>query len=138
MSHFILDAEPDSKNAPVALGLWQQGLVHEVHEADWIGAHKQVRVLGLTSADRNLRVPTISFTVDGVDSQTIAKHVSRHKLGIRAGSFYALALGEAFDFARHNGVVRVSMVHYNTLEEVDRLTQHLDEAIGSSLHSSSG
>ena len=104
----------------------------------WVASNKNVRVLGLASADRSKRVPTISFTVEGVDSQSIARHLAQHKLGIRAGSFYALALGEAFDFARHNGVVRVSMVHYNTLEEVDRLTRHLDEVIHTSLHSSSG
>ena len=96
---------------------------------DWADTCKSVRILGLSSADRSQRVPTISFTVDGIDSQGIAKHVAQHKLGIRAGDFYALALGEAFDFARHNGVVRISMVHYNTLEEVDRLTKHLDEVI---------
>ena len=28
-----------------------------------------------------------------------------------------------------NGVVRVSMVHYNTLDEVDRLIAALDEAL---------
>jgi cysteine desulfurase family protein (TIGR01976 family) len=96
----------------------------------WAVAQSNLRILGLTSADRSRRVPTISFTVKGVDSQDIARHLAQHQLGIRAGTFYALALGEAFDFARHNGVVRVSMVHTNTLEEVDRLTKHLDEVVG--------
>jgi selenocysteine lyase/cysteine desulfurase len=105
---------------------------------DWASAQSRVRILGLASADRSLRVPTISFTVEGVDSQEIAKHLSKHKLGIRAGTFYALALGEAFDFARHNGVVRVSMVHTNTMEEVDRLVQHLDEVVHAPMHPTKG
>jgi selenocysteine lyase/cysteine desulfurase len=32
---------------------------------------------------------------------------------------------------RNNGVVRVSMTHYNTLEEVDALVEALDEILKS-------
>jgi len=32
--------------------------------------------------------------------------------------------------AAHGGVVRVSIAHYNTAEEIDLLVRHLDEAIG--------
>jgi selenocysteine lyase/cysteine desulfurase len=32
---------------------------------------------------------------------------------------------EALGLGGHQGVVRVSMVHYNTLEECDRLIDHL-------------
>lgn len=33
------------------------------------------------------------------------------------------------DLTRHNGVAPVSMAHYKTVEEVDRLIQGLDEVI---------
>jgi selenocysteine lyase/cysteine desulfurase len=36
---------------------------------------------------------------------------------------------DALDLARQDGVVRVSMVHYNTLEEVDKLIRALDQII---------
>jgi cysteine desulfurase family protein (TIGR01976 family) len=75
------------------------------------------------------RVPTVSFVVPGVASEVIVRHVDRFGIGIRFGDFYARRLIEALDLQRHGGVVRVSMAHYNTPAEVDRLIQHLDEVI---------
>jgi selenocysteine lyase/cysteine desulfurase len=45
--------------------------------------------------------------------------------GIRWGTFYSNRLIEYLGLAAQDGVVRVSLVHYNTLEEVDRLIQVL-------------
>jgi selenocysteine lyase/cysteine desulfurase len=42
------------------------------------------------------------------------------------GGFYAKQLIEALELQNQGGVVRVSMVHYNSLEEVDRLIKYLD------------
>jgi cysteine desulfurase family protein (TIGR01976 family) len=91
-----------------------------------------VRVIGATTADQAVRVPTISFVVDGVDSQTIVRHIDTLQIGIRFGDFHSRRLVEHLDLARPNGVVRVSMVHYNTVGEIDRLIQGLDEVASSS------
>ena len=88
-----------------------------------------VRVIGAITADQAVRVPTISFVVDGVDSQTIVRHIDTLQIGIRFGDFHSRRLVEHLDLSRHNGVVRVSMVHYNTVEEIDRLIQGLDEVL---------
>lgn len=75
------------------------------------------------------RVPTVSFVVPGTASETIVRHVDRFGIGIRFGDFYARRLIEALGLQRHGGVVRASMAHYNTPDEIDRLIRHLDEAI---------
>ena len=49
-----------------------------------------------------------------------------HRIAIRFGHFYAARLIEQLGLTERDGVVRVSMVHYNTLEEVDRLLSVLD------------
>ncbi|MBE9100579.1 cysteine desulfurase-like protein [Vacuolonema iberomarrocanum] len=82
-----------------------------------------VRLLGNPTSDRTQRVPTISFVIDGVDSATIPIKVDAHKIGIRYGDFYARRLIDDLGLSAKNGVVRASMVHYNTLAEVDRLIQ---------------
>ena len=51
------------------------------------------------------------------------------RIGIRFGDFHSRRLIEYLGLADQNGVVRVSMVHYNTLEEVDRLIGSLDRAM---------
>ncbi len=50
-------------------------------------------------------------------SDSITLEVDKHKTGIRYGDFYARRLIDDLGLARQNGVVRVSKVHYNTLEE---------------------
>ena len=75
------------------------------------------------------RVPTVSFKVEARDSADIVSTVDRHGLGIRHGDFHSRRLVERLGLHEGSGVVRVSMVHYNTLGEVDRLTAALDEAL---------
>jgi cysteine desulfurase family protein (TIGR01976 family) len=88
-----------------------------------------VRIIGDPSADRAARVPTISFVVEGTPSSAIPPRVDPHGIGIRFGDFYARRLIDALGLRDKGGVVRVSMVHYNTLSEVDRLLEVLDRAL---------
>ena len=44
---------------------------------------------------------------------------------------YAYRLCEAMDIPVDEGVVRVSAVHYNTIEEIDHLMDHLDPLLAS-------
>jgi cysteine desulfurase family protein (TIGR01976 family) len=84
-----------------------------------------VKIIGEAEANQTRRVPTISFVVNGVDSATIPPQIDPHHIGIRYGDFYAKRLIHDLGFAP-NGVVRVSMVHYNTIAEVDRLIALFD------------
>lgn len=96
----------------------------------WLRPRNDVRIIGETRADRALRVPTIAFKVDGHDSASIVAETDRHGLGIRFGDFHSRRLAEHLGLRGGGGVVRVSMVHYNTVEEVDRLIAALEIALG--------
>ncbi len=96
------------------------------HLLNYLSSKPNVRIIGKITADRTQRVPTIAFVVDGVDSATIPPKIDPYKIGIRYGDFYAKRLIEALELQNQGGVVRVSMVHYNSLEEVDRLIKCLD------------
>ena len=96
---------------------------------DYLGTHPRVRVLGPATADAEVRVPTISFVVDGVDSREIVRHTDTLGLGIRHGDFHSRRLVEWLGYGGPSGVVRASMVHYNSPEEVDRLIAALDAVI---------
>jgi len=86
----------------------------------------KVRIIGPAEPDRTVRAPTISFVVNRTDSDTISLEVDKHNIGIRYGDFYARRLIEDLGLGPQKGVVRVSMVHYNTPEEVDRLIEVLE------------
>ncbi|CAN5887770.1 cysteine desulfurase-like protein [soil metagenome] len=108
----------------------------EVHEnalaerlLHWLRAHPHVRIIGRPSSNDAFRVPTISFVAEGQQAEPIVRHVDTHGIGIRFGDFYAKRLIESLGLQDQGGVVRVSIAHYNTADEIDRLIGHLDEVI---------
>ena len=92
----------------------------------FLDAKPSVRIIGERTAGRDKRVPTISFVVDRKKSSDITREVAKARIGIRYGDFYARRLIEGLGLTDVDGVVRVSMVHYNTTEETDRLIRALD------------
>ncbi len=88
-----------------------------------------VRIVGEPAADPARRVPTVAFTVEGRDSSEIPAALDAAGVAIRYGHFYAHRAIEAMGLLPRNGIVRVSMVHYNTPAEVARLVEALDKVL---------
>ncbi len=107
---------------------------HEAHLAErvlaWLRERRDVRIIGPTSSARDVRVPTISFVVDGIDSERIVRAIDPLRIGIRFGDFYSRRLTEDLGLAAGTGVVRASFAHYNTVADADRLIAGLDQVIG--------
>ena len=95
----------------------------------YLRGRNDTRIIGLRTSDAAQRVPTIAFKVEGRDSAAVVRETDRHEVGIRFGDFHSRRLIEHLGLAEHSGVVRVSMVHYNTIEEVDRLIGGLEQAL---------
>ena len=95
---------------------------------DWLRQRNGVRILGSDSSEESVRVPTISFTIDNYNAGDVVKNIDKSKIGIRHGDFHSRRLIEAVGLSP-GGVIRVSMVHYNTLDEVDRLKSALKQAL---------
>lgn len=93
---------------------------------DYLGSRNAVRVIGRTSTAIDDRVSTVSFTVGSESSKRIVDAVDAARIGIRHGDFYARRIVEEHGLMAQDGVVRVSMVHYNTVGEVDRLIAALE------------
>ncbi len=96
---------------------------------EFLRGHPKLRIIGPETSDSGVRVPTVAFAVAGRKASEIPTLLDERKLAIRWGHFYAVQAIEALGLAEAEGVVRVSMVHYNTLAEVDRLVQALDEVL---------
>ena len=90
----------------------------------------RVRILGESCADRRVRVPTISFVVDGLRSPEVPPRLDALGVAVRCGDFYARGLIDALGVRAAGGVVRVSMVHYNCAAEVERLIAGLAGIVG--------
>jgi len=93
----------------------------------WLSSREDVRLLGPASAGED-SVGTVSFVHKAVPSDVISASVNGCEIGIRHGSMYAVRLCEALGIGADPGVVRVSLVHYNTVEEVQRVITALEDA----------
>ncbi len=91
----------------------------------YLGNRNDCRVIGRTAAGEG-RLPTVSFVVENQDSGAIAKAMDPHMVAIRFGDFHSRRLAEVLNLMGSSGVVRVSMAHYNTVSEVDKLIHALD------------
>jgi cysteine desulfurase family protein (TIGR01976 family) len=76
------------------------------------------------------RVPTFCFNMPGVSPQAVAEAAARAGIGIRDGHMYAPRLMKRLGLAKESGVVRASLVHYNTLAEIHRFGQFLSTLRG--------
>jgi len=99
-----------------------------------------VRIVG-EETQSEWRVPTISFVVmedpengrKAMKSKDVVKVFDdKGNIGIRYGHFYAYTLVHHLEprIDTEDSVVRISLVHYNTVEEVHRIIQVLEEALG--------
>ncbi|MCM4154865.1 cysteine desulfurase-like protein [Gramella sp. AN32] len=88
---------------------------------DYLKTIPEVKIIGNPVADFNKRVPTISFVHSKLKSDEIVQKVDAFRIGIRFGDFYAKKLIQDLGLEKNNGVVRVSLVHYNTTNEINKL-----------------
>lgn len=66
------------------------------------------------------RVPTVCFNLRGVLPATVCERLAAEGIGVRDGHMYAPRLMDRLSLSRDTGAVRVSLVHYNTHEEIQR------------------
>lgn len=95
----------------------------------YLTARNDCRVFGATSNIDSKRIPTVAFRFDGRESGALAKAMDAHRIAIRHGDFHSRRLVEDLGQMQDGGLLRVSMVHYNTLDEVDRLCTALDDIL---------
>ncbi len=89
------------------------------------GVSDAVTIYGLPGMEG--RVPTFLINVDGVAAADVASHLASQDIGVWAhDSWYSLGLYKRLGYP--DQAVRVGFIHYNTVEEVDRLIAGLQSA----------
>ena len=93
----------------------------------FLKSKNNIKLIGKSTHLRNERMPTVSFTVKDKSSLSIAQTAGKNGIGIRNGDFYAWRCLKALGINTDDGVVRTSMVHYNTQDDVDVLINALKD-----------
>lgn len=128
--HFTEPKEGLHERAKNVFGLFAR---HETDLANkvlgYLRQHPRVRLIGKDHADQTGRAATVSFVTNERSVVEVAKRLAQKKVAVGCGNFYAVRCIEALGIPSEPGVLRVSMVHYNNKEDVQRLLQALDEVI---------
>jgi selenocysteine lyase/cysteine desulfurase len=95
----------------------------------------QLKIYGITDpACFDWRCPTLAVrVVNQNDNQTplaLATQLGDRGFFSWDGNYYALNLTEQLDVEKSGGFLRIGLVHYNTVEEVDRLLTALRQLVG--------
>ena len=78
------------------------------------------------------RVPTFAVTMPGHHPRALAEHLASRAISTWDGDFYAGELVRALGLDDAGGLLRIGLVHYSTLNEIDRLVRALAEVAGGS------
>ena len=85
-----------------------------------------VRLYGIADrGDLDARCPTFAIRLEGRSPRQLAEQLSQQGIFVWDGNYYALNLTERLGVESKGGFLRVGLVHYNTIEEVDRMLDAL-------------
>ncbi|PPB81339.1 selenocysteine lyase/cysteine desulfurase [Albidovulum inexpectatum] len=124
--HFSPEPDPARRAARVA------GLMRR-HEAeicqpllDYLSQRNDLRLLGPAQADR--RAPTVAVDL-GRKAEPVSAALAEYGINCWAGDFYAVRPLRAMGIDPAQGVLRMSMVHYTSADDVARLIEALDRVL---------
>jgi cysteine desulfurase family protein (TIGR01976 family) len=91
-------------------------------------ANAGATVYGITTRDQvSHRTPTLCFNLPGISPAKVTEELAKQNIGVRDGHMYSPRLMKRLGLSQESGAVRASLVHYNTLEEVQRFGSALAE-----------
>ena len=94
----------------------------------YLAGREDVRVAGPVEPTR--RAPTVSIVPLKRPVPDVAKSLVGSRMMIGTGDFYAPRLLDGMGIPTDPGVLRMSFIHYTTADEIDRLIEALDLALG--------
>jgi cysteine desulfurase family protein (TIGR01976 family) len=93
-----------------------------------IGSIKQAVVYGIKDTKAlDQRVPTLCFNVGSLPPEAVSSGLADRNIAVRHGHMYSPRLMKRLGLAPDRGLVRASLVHYNTLEEIEKCVRAVEE-----------
>ena len=92
------------------------------HMLDRLAALPRVRLYGIADRSRlDQRTPTFAIRVGDRHPRDVARYLGDLGICVWDGHYYAINLTERLGVEDSGGMVRIGLVHYSTVEEIDRL-----------------
>lgn len=100
---------------------------------DGLSAIEGIEIIGITDKTRlHERFPTFSIRHQSISPANLAKELGRQGICVWNGNYYALEFSQRMGF-EPDGMVRIGLVHYNTVDEINRLLAAIDQAVTASV-----
>jgi selenocysteine lyase/cysteine desulfurase len=126
-AHFPTGAQSDKRTARVANLIRAREAELVAPLLDWLRGRNGVRLLGPDDPVR--RAPTVSVALD-MPGEAAAAALSRHRVMAGGGDFYAPRLLQALGVDPARGVLRLSLTHYTSPEDVVQAVDGLTALLG--------
>lgn len=130
--HFGDEAEIDASQTAVKTHRLQELFMH--HEKalltpllHWLRQRDDVRIVG--PDDPELRAPTVSIIPTQKPMLEVQNKLVEHKLMVGSGDFYGVRPLMGMNIPLDPGVLRLSFLHYTTMQEIDQLIGGLKDAL---------
>lgn len=94
----------------------------------FLSDHPRVRLIGSAEAGPD-RAPTIAFVPERMTPADLEKALAERHIICGASHFYAYRVIEALGIDPETGVLRLSLVHYTSSEDVSRVIAALEELL---------
>ncbi len=94
---------------------------------DYLNNRKDIILIGKNKISNKDRAPTISFVSKKKTSREISEELVSNKIATRNDNFYAWRCIRDLGLDINDGVVRLSMVHYNTEHESIKILEALEK-----------
>jgi selenocysteine lyase/cysteine desulfurase len=125
--HFDEEATPAERN--IAVNKLFQDHEKELLEAllDFLRSRDDVQIVGPDHAED--RAPIVSIIPLNKNLKRVYASLTEQKLMLGMGNFYAHRPLIDMDIPRDPGVLRISFLHYTSMEEIDQLIEGLKVAL---------
>lgn len=96
---------------------------------DYLTNNGRIRVVGKLNCADGDRAPTIAFRHEHIRSAALTASMQAQGIGTEHGNFYAHRLLSDMGMDCEDGVVRVSLVHYNSEEDAHKIISAIDKSL---------
>jgi selenocysteine lyase/cysteine desulfurase len=125
--HFDTEAEPAQRNSALNKLFQEHEKALLERLLDFLRSRDDVQIIGPDSAEE--RAPIVSIIPNNKNLKKVYATLTEHKLMLGMGHFYAVRPLMDMNIPRQPGVLRISFLHYNSIEEINQLIEGLKAAL---------
>ncbi len=92
---------------------------------EYISDRKDLNLIGKNQIINHNRAPTISFTSNNKKSSEVSSILVSNNIATRNDNFYAWRCLQALNIDTNEGLIRLSLTHYNSFEDIKKILNAL-------------